>query len=338
VKAIEIAQPNIIECREITAPISAPEEVLLKMDYVGLCGSDLKSYLGTNPLVQYPRIPGHEISATVVEIGSEVQEKGLIGKNVTVLPYTACGTCSACRRGKVNCCKNNQTLGVQRDGAALEFLAVPFEKILIPYGIEKKLVPLIEPLSVGFHSVSRIPESDIQSVVILGCGLVGLGALISCLRAKKRVIVVDIDDEKLKTARAFGSEAVNSSGIRDVVEAINELTGGEGPDAVIEAVGLPSTFLNAIELANYGGYVVYIGYVKDPVPYETKYFVSKELTIRGARNAMRIDFENVIEEMRNRQEDFIQLITKTYPLEDAAEAFRYWDSNRKTVNKIVLSV
>jgi len=338
VKAVQITEPGRIEILDIQKPVPRPEDVLVQINSLGLCGSDLKSFQGSNPLVNYPIIPGHEISGTIVEIGSAVKTKSLLSKNVTVSPYTSCGNCSACRKGKVNCCKYNQTLGVQRNGAASEFISVPVEKLIFPGDLREELVALIEPFSVGFHAINRIPHKSAESVLVFGCGLVGIGAIVTATELGLRVIAVDVDDEKLKTAKALGAGEILNFRNDGFIQQVMDITDSEGPDAVVEAVGLPETFRLAVELVNFGGFVVYIGYVKEAVPYETKLFVSKELAIMGSRNAMKSDFEKVIEVMNTRGEDFLPLITKVFPLDEADKAFRFWEKHRSEIFKIILAV
>lgn len=337
-KAVQITRPGRIEIFDKQKPSPGPDEVLVQVDYLGLCGSDMKSFLGSNPLVNYPVIPGHEISGIIVELGSDVKTKSLLSRNVTVSPYTSCGSCSACRKGKVNCCKYNQTLGVQRDGAAVEYISVPVEKLVFPGNLRKDIVALIEPLSVGFHAINRIPSKSLESVLVFGCGLVGIGAIVSAVEQGLRVIAVDIDDDKLMTAKALGADSILNSSNDDFKQQVMDITNGEGPDAVIEAVGISETFRLSVELVNFGGYVVYIGYVKEAVSYETKLFVSKELTIMGSRNAMKTDFEKVIEVLNKREDDFLPLITRSFILEEAAEAFQFWEKHRREIFKIVLTV
>jgi len=336
-KSVQITDPGRIEIKEIPIPKPGPRDVLLKVNYLGLCGSDMKTFQGSNPLVEFPRIPGHEISGKVIEAGSDLN--GKIEKNsvVTVSPYTSCGFCSACRQGKLNCCRYNQTLGVQRDGAAAEYIAVPFEKVIVPGDIDEKTVSLIEPLSVGFHAANRIPGESSENVLVFGCGLVGLGAIAGAAERRMKVIAVDIDDAKLQLSSDYGAvETLNADDPR-FNQHILDLTGGEGPDAVIEAVGIADTFKRAVDLVNFGGCVVYIGYVKEPVSYETKEFVRKELSIFGSRNALPADFKNVIELMNSRKMDFSRLITKTFRLEEAEEAFLFWDTHKSEVFKILLT-
>jgi len=150
-KALEITKAGELAVVEREKPQVANGEILLKLKYVGFCGSDLSTYLGKNPLVQYPRIPGHEISAVIAEIGEGVPASFKVGQPVTVVPYTNCGQCTSCKQKRFNACRYNQTLGVQRDGAMAEFIAVPWQKVLADEALTDIELALVEPMTVGFH-------------------------------------------------------------------------------------------------------------------------------------------------------------------------------------------
>ena len=163
---------------DLAAPQAGDDEVLLKLEYVGFCGSDLSTFRGGNPMVRMPVVPGHEVGATIVSIGKNVPEGLKPGMTVTVNPYTNCGKCASCRNGRVNACQHNETLGVQRWGAMCEYIAMPWEKV-IPAGLlTPRTCALIEPMSVGFHAVSRAQVTDIDVVMVIGCGMVGMGAIV----------------------------------------------------------------------------------------------------------------------------------------------------------------
>ena len=217
--------------------------VKLEIKYIGYCGSDLNTYRGFNPLVKLPRIPGHEISAVIVEKGASVPDAWRVGQAVTVSPYTNCGLCSSCLKGRPHCCRFNETLGVQRDGALTKYITVPWTKL-------------------------------------------------------------------------YDAEGV----------ALEELSGGHGPNCLIEAVGLPATFRAAVDEVAFAGSVTYIGYAKAPVEYQTKLFVQKELDIRGSRNATPANFRRVIEFARRGLFPIAKMLTKTYDFADAGRALADWDA------------
>lgn len=205
-KAIQITEPSVMKVIDIPEPQMGDDDVLLKMKYVGFCGSDLNTFRGGNPMVKMPVVPGHEVGAEIVKIGKNVPEGLKPGMTVTVNPYTNCGKCASCRNDRVNACEHNQTLGVQRWGAMCEYLALPWEKV-IPAGLlTPRTCALIEPMSVGFHAVSRAQVTDIDVVMVIGCGMVGMGAVVRSAQRGATVIAADIDDEKACSCQADGSQ------------------------------------------------------------------------------------------------------------------------------------
>lgn len=332
-QALTILRPGEAALTEKPMPVPAAGEVAIDLAYVGYCGSDLTSYRGLNPLVSYPRVPGHEISGTIAELGAGVE--GLaVGTPVTVLPYFNCGTCRACRSGRPNACPNNQTMGVQREGAMTGRVTVPAAKVIPVSGIAQRDLALVEPCAVGFHAVHRAGLQSGETVLVLGCGMIGLGVILGALRRGARVIAVDLSDAKLEVAKKLGAhEVINAA--NDIKARVAELT-GEGPDAVVEAVGAEATFLQAIDLVATAGRVVYIGYAKAPIAYDTKYFITKELDIRGSRNALRSDFDDVIDELGKRPEAGDLIVTRTATLAEAPEALATWHERPGDFTKILV--
>lgn len=328
--------PEDVRVESIPEPSRAPGEALLRVRRVGLCGSDLNSYRGRNPLISFPRVPGHEIAATIVEMDSD-HPTLTVGMDVTLSPYTSCGFCNACRNGRSNACKNNQTLGVQRDGALTEYLSIPVEK-LYPARLSLEELCLVEPLTVGSHAVSRAQVSASDTVAILGCGGVGLGAVAASAFRGANTIAMDIDDSKLAVAREAGAAHVIHTGQQNPAQILDKLTRGHGPDVIIEAIGLPSTFRGAVEMVSFIGRVVYIGYAKEPVTYETRLFVQKELTIMGARNAQPDDFHQVIAMLEQSRFPVRRAISTIAPLEQTPELLHEWNSAPGRVTKIMITL
>ncbi len=336
-KTIQIEGKEKVVITDREMPAMRPNEVLLKIGYVGFCGSDLNTYLGQNALAISPVVPGHEIGATVEEIGSEVP-KDLFhkGMHVTVNPYTACGKCPSCRRRRPNTCRDNQTLGVQRHGAMQEFIAVPWEKVIEAEGLSVKECALIEPMSVGFHAVARGEVTDIDTVMVIGCGMIGLGAIVRAALRGAKVIAVDIDEQKLQLAKTLGATYGLDSTKEDFHDRLMEITGGDGPDVVIEAVGSPITYNLAVSEVSFAGRVVCIGYSPVPVTFQTKLFVQKELDIRGSRNALPEDFKAVKEYMKRGSCPVDSLVSAIVEPERAAEILAYWNEHRGEVFRILV--
>ena len=335
-KALRIEKPGEAHVVDVPAEETDPQHAVMRVRRIGLCGTDLSTYLGKNPLVTYPRIPGHEIAATLERV--PVNNLGLHeGMDVTMSPYTNCGVCSACRQGRVNSCKRNQTLGVQRDGAMREQIAMPLEKLYAaPLPIDQ--LCLVEPLTVGCHAAARGRVTGNDVVAIYGCGGVGLGAVAGAAFRGAKVIAIDIDDRKLELARKAGArETVHS--LRENVHArLEEITNGHGPDVMIEAIGRPDTFRSAVEEVCFAGRVVYIGYTKEPVSYETRLFVQKELDILGSRNALAGDFQEVIRMLEQGRFPVAETITAKVPLEEAPAMLRAWSENPAAFSKIMITM
>jgi 2-desacetyl-2-hydroxyethyl bacteriochlorophyllide A dehydrogenase len=335
-KALFITAPGKTEMREIARPEPGHGEVRVRVRYLGYCGSDLNTFRGLNPLVSYPRVPGHEVAGVIDAVGPEVAEAFAPGTPVLVVPYTSCGTCSACRKGRSNACRNNQTLGVQRDGALAEQVVVPATKLLTSRHLSLRDMVLVEPLSVGWHAARRGRATAGDTVVVFGCGMVGLGAIASAAAAGARVIAVDVDDGKLGIGRAAGAVVTINSTAEDLHQRLQALTENHGPDLLIEGVGLPATYRACVEEVCFAGRVVYVGYAKESVEYATKNFVMKEIDIMGSRNATPDDFRGVLEYLEAGRFPVDAVITQVVPLADAGAAFTMWASNSKTVTKIVV--
>jgi 2-desacetyl-2-hydroxyethyl bacteriochlorophyllide A dehydrogenase len=336
-KAMFLEGPGHAEVRQVApAPLVDPDAILLDVRYVGLCGSDLNSYRGLNPLITFPRIPGHEVSSTVAELNPRHPEWPP-GTPVTLSPYSNCGRCPSCLRQRPNACQFNETLGVQRDGALRETIAVPASR-LYRANLSLKELCLVEPLTVGFHAASRgrVDASDI--VAVFGCGGVGLGAIAGAAFRGATVIGVDLDDAKLATARKAGAVHTINTASEDLHALLADLTGGRGPDVVIEAIGLPQTFRAAIEEVSFTGRVVYIGYAKEQVAYETRLFVQKELDILGSRNAQPEDFHAVINMLEAKRFPVEEAVTHSVPLEQAPAILESWSRDPAHFGKIIIEV
>ena len=335
-RALIIDRPGEARIIDVEPKGGDPLEATMRVRRIGLCGTDLSTFLGKNPLVSYPRIPGHEVAATLEQVPAN--DLGLAeGMNVTMSPYTNCGKCTACRQGRVNACRFNQTLGVQRDGALLEQLSMPLAKLYTaPLPVEE--LCLVEPLTVGCHAVARGRVTSADTVAIYGCGGVGLGAVSAAAFRGARVVAIDIDDKKLAIAQSAGATHLIHSAREDVHAGLQELTDGHGPDVVIEAIGRPDTFRAAVEEVAFTGRVVYIGYAKDLVSYETRLFVQKELDILGSRNALPQDFQEVIRMFEQKRFPTTEAISATVPLTEAPAILRAWSENPAAYTKIMISL
>ena len=330
-KAFQVREARLAEIVDIPR-LSGPKpgEVLLRVNLVGMCGTDLTTFRGGNAMAAFPRILGHEVAATVVEGETALAP----GTAVAVSPYTHCGRCPSCRRGRVNACQFNQTMGVQRDGAMTEYISVPAER-LHAARLSLKELCLVEPLTVGAHAAARGRVTDADTVAVFGCGGIGLGAIAGSAFRGATTIAIDMDAKKLEVARKAGAAHLINTAEQDLHERLVEIT-GDGPDVVIEAIGLPLTFRAAVEEVAFTGRVVYIGYAKEPVCYETRLFVQKELDILGSRNALPEDFREVIRMLESGRFPFEDAVSAIVPPEEAASILAEWSANPARFTKIMV--
>lgn len=335
--AFAITDKYKVEKVNISEPELGPGDILIEVKYIGLCGSDINAYRGLMPFVSFPRIPGHEISGIIRAKGTDVSSVYKIGEAATVSPYTQCGTCPSCRQGRFNCCQFNQTLGVQRDGALTRYIAVPAEKVYSSSKLSLEELALVEPFSVGYHAANRGGVRETDTVLLLGCGTIGMGALSAAVRKGASVIAVDLDDHKLQLAEKFGARFSINPSKENPKDALMRITNNEGANIAIEAVGSSATFNLALELVAFGGRVVTIGYSKEETSIKTQLIVSKELDIDGSRNALRV-FPSVIKMFEMREKPYTDMITRIFPFEETPEAFRFWNENPGKVSKIIIDI
>ncbi len=334
-KALVLEAPGKVALHEIEKPAPGPEEVLLRIGVVGFCGGDLNGFLGLFELQEYPNVLGHEVGALIEEKGSGVPDEFRIGMKVTINPYLNCGVCIACRKGRPNACVDNKTMGVRRPGAMAEYITIHWSKLHTSDKLSLRELALVEPLTVGFHAADRGRVTEKDRVLVIGCGIVGLGAIAGALQRGATVYALDISDYKTDIARQVGVAGAINGAREDAAAAVNALTGGDGPDVVIEAVGSYETYRQAVDLVAYTGRVVYVGYGKKPVDYNTGFFVRKEIEILGSRNCLG-DFPNVIDYIGSGKFPVDAVISQTVALSHAASALESWAENRGNITKIMV--
>ena len=277
-----------IEIVEIAAAEPGPDEVLVEVRYVGMCGSDLNAYRGTFPLMRYPRILGHEASGIVVARGTAVPDRIAEGTLVMFSPYSECGICTACRAGRPNCCQFNETMGLQRDGALTRLVAIPVSKVFTSDILTLQELALTEPLSVGYHAANRGRISEADTVLVMGCGVVGIG-VIAARPAKARRSSPAISTTASWPTHSVSAPATPSTRrVRTCWTPFASSPTATESSVAVEAVGLPQTFRLAVEAVAFAGRVVYVGYAKKDVSYDTALFVRKELDICAAQRPARL--------------------------------------------------
>ena len=335
-RALAVEAPG--EARVVERPEPSPDvgEALVRVAYVGLCGTDLGTFTGKNPLVTYPRVIGHEISGTVVDLAADV-DRSWLDRRVAINPYKHCGLCSACQIGRPNACRRNETLGVQREGALAELVAVPVERLVPSSRLSLDALALVEPFSIGMHAVVRTGVTARDTVLVIGCGGVGTGAVAAASARGARVIGLDVDAGKRALARAFGATDTVDATAADAGDQIRALTGGEGPSVAIEAAGLPATYQFALDIVASGGRIGCLGWLKGAVPLEARLIVFKEVTMFGSRNATD-ELAAVVQMFESGRIDPMRVVTDRVRIDDAPAVMARWAHAPGGVGKILVAL
>lgn len=294
-KAYVIEAPQRIIEQEQPLPTPGPGEALVRVRAVGICGSDVHAYEGTQPFFQYPQIPGHEVVGEIVEISAEPAPEPQIpgrtqaplprvGERVTLDPSLPCGHCYACRLGRYNCCAHLRVMGVHAPGAMREYFTAPLACLyVLPDAVEDELGVLAEPLSIGVQATRRARLQAGERCLILGAGAIGLCVLLVAKALGALCAISDVCGERLQLAQRLGADLTIHPPTQDMQVALAEFTQGDGPAVVIEAVGRPETVAQAAELVAPAGRVVQLGLCSQPICFPGNIFVKKEMDWLGSR-------------------------------------------------------
>ncbi|NIA70594.1 zinc-binding alcohol dehydrogenase family protein [Pelagibius litoralis] len=323
--------PGQFEIITAEKPETAPEGwVLLDNCAVGICGTDYHIFEGKHPFLNYPRVIGHELSGTVAEDAHGWSK----GDLVVINPYVACGTCRACRRGKPNCCYNIEVFGVHRDGGLCDRLAVPAGNLYSAEGLTKVEAAMVEFLAIGAHAVRRSEIAADDRVLVTGAGPIGIGTALFAQLQGAEVHLLD----KSRTRLDFVSSKLNVANCHLVGEGL--LTGdlAEGFDTVFDATGSVAAIQAGFALVAHGGSYVLVSVVKDDITFADPEFHKREMRLIGSRNALKVDFESVIEALRTRKIDGSKLCSEQLSLEDLAIRLPELASNRDTLIKAVVTL
>ena len=320
-KYIVCEEPGTFLIKEKEFPVRKENEALLKVNKVGICGTDLHAYSGNQAFFTYPRILGHELACEVVEIDSNSQ--GIkAGDKVVVMPYLSCGTCVACRNGKTNCCTNIAVLGIHTDGGMQEQITVPSDILLPANQLSDNEMAIVEPLAIGAHAIRRAAIQKGETVVVVGCGPIGIGIMKLAQIAGAKVIAMDVNDSRLVYAKnEIGADyTVNVTG--DPVARIKEITNGDMATAVFDATGFKGALETGTDYMAHGGRYILVGLSKGELTFTHPAIHAKETTIMCSRNATTEDFEHVIDVIKQFPTE--SFVTHNVPFTEMIANFDSW--------------
>jgi 2-desacetyl-2-hydroxyethyl bacteriochlorophyllide A dehydrogenase len=323
VKTLVCQKPGLLEYEERSAPVSIKGNSIIRIRRVGICGTDLHAFEGTQPYFQYPRVLGHELAADIIDAGQAREFK--LGEPVTIIPYVHCGKCVACRSGKTNCCSSMSVCGVHRDGGMADYFSVPSDLLLHGDGLNYDQLALIEPLAIGAHGIRRAGVMPGEYVLVIGAGPIGLGTMQFALLAGAKVIALDINSARLKFCReTIGVRHTINSSTDRVVEELKAITQGDMPTVVIDATGSLRAINEGFNYLAHGGRYVLIGLQKGDISFSHPEFHKREATLMSSRNASMQDFVYVTNSIRAGSVDPLKLITHRVKFGDVATEFEKW--------------
>ena len=322
-KALVCNEPGSFSYVEKEMPLLTPGNAILKIKRIGICGTDLHAYKGTQPFFSYPRILGHELAADLVEADGAADF--IPGEAVTIIPYFNCGKCIACRNGKPNCCTGIKVCGVHIDGGMAAYLSVPSYALVKSRGLSYDELALVEPLAIGAHGVRRANVQKDEMVLVIGAGPIGLGTMEFARIAGASVIALDINDQRLQFCKEKLKVAYTINGTtEDVMARLKQITNGDMPTVVIDATGSQKAINNALQYLAHGGRFVLIGLQKEAFSFSHPEFHKRETTLMSSRNATRQDFDHVIASMNAGRVNPTTYITHRVKFDGLKEVFESW--------------
>ncbi|WP_224994855.1 zinc-binding alcohol dehydrogenase family protein [Cesiribacter sp. SM1] len=335
-KTLVCTTPGMFAYSEGEKPLAGKGRAIIKVKRVGICGTDLHAYEGTQPFFTYPRILGHELSGELVEFDEAPGFK--VGEAVTFIPYYSCGSCIACRSGKPNCCSSIKVCGVHIDGGMVEYLSVPAASLVHGEGLSYDALALVEPLAIGAHAVRRAQVSAGEFVLVVGAGPIGLGIMEFARIAGAHVIALDINSGRLALCRdVLGIEHTINAATEEVAELLQAITGGDMPAVVIDATGSQKAINGAFQYMSHGARYVLVGLQKDVIQLSHPEFHKREATLMSSRNATREDFEWVIACMKRGEIDPTAYITHRVGFGKVALEFENWlDASASGIIKAIV--
>jgi 2-desacetyl-2-hydroxyethyl bacteriochlorophyllide A dehydrogenase len=335
-QALICKEPYQFEYSDIAAPELKPNHAIIRIKRIGICGTDLHAFEGTQPYFNYPRILGHELSGDLIDFDNA---DGFVpGDIVTIIPYFNCGACIACRNGKPNCCVNIQVCGVHVDGGMREYFSVPSYSLLNGEGLSYDELALIEPLAIGAHGIRRADVKEGEFVLVIGAGPIGLGTMEFAKIAGAKVIAMDVNENRLQFCKEKLNVDSTINASNEANEQLKEITNGDMPTVVIDATGNQKAINNALQYVAHGGKYVLIGLQKNELIFSHPEFHKRETTLMSSRNATRQDFEHVMDCIKRKLVNPSTYITHRVKFDEVKDEFESWLDPAKGVIKAMVEM
>jgi len=336
-RAAVTSGPGSMALQDLQEPVAGRGQAVIRVDVVGLCGSDIHLFRGDHPYATFPQVQGHEFSGTIVAFGPGYEGPLSVGESVAVEPLLPCGACFACRRGHPNCCAQLAVMGAHVGGALAERMVVPISCCYPVGDLSPELAALVEPLSIGLQAVVRSGAAESDQVLVLGAGPIGQAVTVSAADRGAEVMVVDRLENRLELATRLGASRVLDVTVAPLEETVASWTGGDGPAIVIDATGVPGLIRKATEVVAPSGTVVVVGISMSDVALSVLDFTRKELNVLGSRNNAGL-FPDSVQLVRRSQGRVAQLITHRFSFEEAPRAMELLRDHPEQTEKVLVMV
>ncbi len=331
--------PGCIEFREVPTPEPGPNEVLVKIMRIGICGSDIHVYHGKHPFTSYPVTQGHEVSGEIVALGRDVQAFHL-GEKVTIEPQVVCGQCYPCLHGKYNLCEQLKVMGFQTTGTASEYFSVPQEKVTpLPEQMSFDEGAMIEPLAVTVHAAKRFPDLLHAKVAILGCGPIGILLAQTCKAlGAEQVMITDLSDTRLALAKTCNIDFTVNTGKTDFAQALTDCFGPDKADVIYDCAGNNTTMQQAIRHARKGSKLVLVAVFAGMATVDLAVLNDKELDLDTSMMYRHDDYVEAIRLVSEGKVQLKPLMSKHFAFREYLQAYRYIDENAERTMKVLIDV
>jgi 2-desacetyl-2-hydroxyethyl bacteriochlorophyllide A dehydrogenase len=330
-KTLVCTSPGHLDYTNREQPAPAKDHAIIKINRIGICGTDLHAFEGTQPYFNYPRVLGHELAGEIVDIDASCELKK--GDIITLMPYFFCGKCIACRNGKTNCCVDLKVAGVHTDGGFCEYFSVPVHSLVHGRGLSFEQLALTEPLAIGAHGIRRAAIKPGENTLIIGAGPIGLALMEFAKLQGANVIAMDVNENRLAFCRdQLGVTTINSA------EELKQLTNGEMAPVVIDATGNLKAINKGFSYMSHGGKYVLVGLQKENIQFSHPEFHKREGALLSSRNATKEDFEKVLEAISSKKIDPLKFITHRIKFDQVKDQFPSWLNPRSNVIKAMVTL
>jgi 2-desacetyl-2-hydroxyethyl bacteriochlorophyllide A dehydrogenase len=336
-KSLVCVVPGQLEWQERSKPSCEKDSAILRITRIGICGTDLHAFEGTQPYFNYPRVLGHELAGEIVDIDGTHEFKK--GELATFIPYWNCGSCAMCLQGKTNCCVQIRVFGVHIDGGMAEYLSVPSRLLLKSGNISENVTALIEPLAIGAHAIRRAEVDAKDQVVVVGAGPIGIG-IVQFAKAKgANVVIIDVNDERLSfCTENFGIEKTINVSRENVMATLSEFTGGQMASVVFDATGNLHALQEGFKYMSHGSKYVLVGLQSGNISFSHPEFHKREGTLMSSRNATTEDFKKVIDTIAKGDINPLKMVTHHVKFKDVKEQFSHWLEPKNKVIKVLVEI